>query len=110
MAEEIVRADAPDRALVALDYFDAGLNRVGAWVAGARAALRALLFALLLPESRLREAEAGGRGLDRPVLREEARIRPAAYCRPLRARDQSAPRRRTRGVCLHPSFYGNIAA
>lgn len=76
LAEEAVRAGAPDRTFVALDYFDAGINRVGAWVAGARAALRAFLFALLLPEARLREAEAGGRGLDRLVLREEARALP----------------------------------
>jgi L-rhamnose isomerase len=76
VAEEIVRAAAPDRTFVALDYFDGGINRIGAWVAGARAALRAILFALLLPEARLREAEAGDRGLDRLVLREEARALP----------------------------------
>jgi L-rhamnose isomerase len=76
LAGEIVRAGAPERTFIALDYFDGSINRVGAWVAGARAALRALLFALLLPDARLREAEDGGRGLDRLALREEARALP----------------------------------
>jgi len=76
VAEEVVRTGALDRTVVALDYFDASINRVGAWVAGARAAQRAFLAALLLPVSDLRSAEEGGRGLDRLVLREEARTLP----------------------------------
>jgi L-rhamnose isomerase len=76
VAEEIVRAAALDRTLVALDYFDGSVNRIGAWVAGARASLRAFLAALLAPEAGLRAAEAEDRGLDRIVLREEARALP----------------------------------
>jgi len=76
VTEEIVRAKALDRVRLALDYFDASLNRVGAWVIGARAALQGLLYALLLPESGLREAEAEGDGFLRLALREEARLRP----------------------------------
>ena len=52
------------------------INRVGAWVIGARAALQGILFALLLPEARLREAEASGDGFRRLALREEARLLP----------------------------------
>ena len=63
MTEEIVRGRALDRIHIALDYFDASINRVGAWVIGARAVLKGLLCGLLLPEDELREAEAEGRRL-----------------------------------------------
>jgi len=76
VTEEIVRAKALDRVQLALDYFDASLNRVGAWVIGARAALQGVLYALLLPETKLREAEAAGDGFRRLALREEARLLP----------------------------------
>jgi L-rhamnose isomerase len=51
--EEIVRAGVLDRVLLALDYFDPGSSRIGAWVTGARATLRSLLAALLQPLERL---------------------------------------------------------
>lgn len=60
VAEEIVRAQALDRVHLALDYFDASMNRVGAWVIGARAVLRGLLRALLEPHARLKEIEEEG--------------------------------------------------
>jgi L-rhamnose isomerase len=76
VTEEIVRAKALGRVRLALDYFDGSLNRVGAWVVGARAALQGILSALLLPEAKLREAEAAGDGFRRLALREEARLLP----------------------------------
>jgi len=72
VTEAIVRAKALDRVQLALDYFDASINRVGAWVIGARAALQGVLFALLLPEAALREAEGKGDGFRLLALREEA--------------------------------------
>ena len=71
VTEEIVRTKALDRVHIALDYFDASLNRVGAWVIGARAALKGLLAALLLPEAELRRAEAASDGFRRLAIREE---------------------------------------
>jgi L-rhamnose isomerase len=76
VAEEIVRCRALDRTHVALDYFDASLNRVGAWVIGARAALKGFLWALLLPEERLRAAERAENYFERLALREEFKSMP----------------------------------
>ena len=55
IAKEIVRNDALDRVFIALDYFDASINRVAAWVTGARNMQKALLYALLLPNEKLRD-------------------------------------------------------
>lgn len=74
--EELVRGDFLGRTRVGLDYFDASINRVAAWVIGARAALKALLIALLEPIARLRELEAGGDFTSRLALLEEARALP----------------------------------
>jgi len=76
VAAEIVRAGALGRVHLALDYFDASLNRVGAWVIGARAALKAMLFALLEPTARLREMEAAGDGFGRLAMLEEMKTLP----------------------------------
>jgi L-rhamnose isomerase len=85
VTEEIIRAAALDRVFLALDYFDASINRIGAWVVGARAALKGLLAGLLLPIEKVRAAEAEGRGFERLALREEFRSLPLgavwdAYC------------------------------
>ena len=53
IAKEIVRNDALDRVFIALDYFDASINRVAAWVIGMRNIEKALLYALLLPNKTL---------------------------------------------------------
>ena len=53
IAKEIVRNDALDRVFIALDYFDASVNRVAAWTVGARNMQKALLNALLLPSEKL---------------------------------------------------------
>jgi len=58
---EVVRAGALERVHCALDYFDAGMNRIAAWVIGARATLKALLTSLLEPKARLHELDQAGR-------------------------------------------------
>ena len=73
---ELVRGDALDRAAVALDYFDASINRIAAYVIGARATRKAILYALLEPRETLRELEAAGRGAQKLALMEEAKTMP----------------------------------
>ena len=57
IAKEIVRNGALDRVFIALDYFDASINRIAAWTIGARNLEKALLFALLQPAEQLRELQ-----------------------------------------------------
>jgi L-rhamnose isomerase len=76
VAEEVVACRALDRIRIALDFFDASLNRVGAWVIGARATLKAFLFALLQPRARLAEVERSEKMFDRLALREEFKAMP----------------------------------
>ena len=70
-ALEVVRAGALERVHLALDFFDGGIDRVGALVLGARAAARALLRALLEPAEALEEREEAGDGFGVLFLREE---------------------------------------
>jgi L-rhamnose isomerase len=58
--QEIVRGGYLNRIHIGLDYFDASINRVAAWVIGMRNTLKALLLALLEPSERLRHHEASG--------------------------------------------------
>lgn len=76
LAAEIVRSQLLDRIHIALDYFDAGINRIGAWVLGARAVLKGLLLALLEPHDTLKELEAPNRTLSRLSLFEEMKTLP----------------------------------
>jgi L-rhamnose isomerase len=76
VALEIVRGDALDRVHLALDFFDASVNRVGAWVTGVRATIKALLFALLEPTETLRTLEEEGDYFGRMALLEELRAMP----------------------------------
>ena len=55
IAKEIVRNDALDRVFIALDYFDASINRIAAWTIGMRNMQKALLNALLIPSAALAE-------------------------------------------------------
>jgi L-rhamnose isomerase len=71
LMQEIVRGDYLNRVHIGLDYFDASLNRVAAWVIGARNALRALLLALLEPTAHLRQLELAGDYTARLALLEE---------------------------------------
>lgn len=69
--QELVRGDFLGRTHIGLDYFDASINRVAAWVIGTRSALRALLLALLEPIDHLRSLEVAGDYTARLALLEE---------------------------------------
>ena len=73
LAQEIVWADALPRVNIGLDYFDASINRIGAYVVGIRATQKAFLQALLSPIAKLREYEAAGKNFERLALLEEAK-------------------------------------
>jgi L-rhamnose isomerase len=86
LASELVRGDVLDRVAIALDFFDASINRVAAWVIGTRNVRRALLRALLEPGARLAEAEARLDRTARLALLEEDKALPWGavwdeYCR-----------------------------
>ncbi len=76
IAQELVRGDYLDRTHIGLDYFDASINRVAAWVIGTRNALRAVLAALLEPIDRLRAAENAGDFTARLAMLEEQKAMP----------------------------------
>jgi len=76
IAEEIIRCGIQDRVHIALDFFDASMNRVGAWVIGARATLKAILMALLEPGSLLKEYEETGNFFSRLGLLEVLKTMP----------------------------------
>lgn len=76
LCKEIVRCDALDKVHIGLDYFDASINRIGAYVVGSRATQKCLIQALLEPLATLREHEAAGRGFERLALLEEAKSLP----------------------------------
>jgi len=76
LAEEIVRCGVLDRVNIATDFFDGSINRIGAWVIGARAILKAFLHALLEPLDQLRESESSGDLFSRLALMEENKSLP----------------------------------
>lgn len=76
IAQEIVRANALNRVNVGLDYFDASLNRIGAYVVGVRAAQLAFLFALLEPTAKLKEFESQGKNFERLAYLELLKTKP----------------------------------
>ena len=76
LCKEIVRCDALDRVHIGLDYFDASINRIGAYVIGTRATQKCLLQALLEPIETLRHHEAKGEGFERLALLEEGKSLP----------------------------------
>jgi L-rhamnose isomerase len=76
IAEEIVRNDLLGRVHLGLDYFDASINRVAAWVIGARSLLKALLLVLLEPTAKLRKLEVDGDFTSRLAQLEEAKTLP----------------------------------
>jgi L-rhamnose isomerase len=85
IAQELVRGDYLGREHIGLDFFDASINRVAAWVIGARAMIKALLLALLEPIAALRKAEQNGDYTSRLALLEEAKTMPVGavwdhYC------------------------------
>jgi len=76
IAQELVRGDYLGRTHIGLDYFDASINRVAAWVIGARNMLRALCFAMLEPHARYKKLEREGDYTARLALMEEAKTLP----------------------------------
>ena len=86
IAKEIVRCDALDRVFIALDYFDASINRISAWVTGFRNLQKALLFALLQPNDMLKKLQDEGDFTQLMVMQEELKTYPFGeiwdeYCR-----------------------------
>ncbi len=86
IAKEIVRCDALDRVLIGLDYFDASINRVAAWVTGVRNMQKALLFALLIPHDKLRKLQDEGKFTRLLVMSEDLKAYPfgdiwTAFCK-----------------------------
>ncbi len=77
IAQELVRGGYLGRVHVGLDYFDASINRVAAWVVGGRNFLRAMLLALLEPSDQLRAMEVAGDYTGRLVLLEELKGLPS---------------------------------
>jgi L-rhamnose isomerase len=76
LAREIIRTNALGRVYLATDYFDASINRIGAWVIGMRSLLKALLIALLEPADTLRKLELDGKGAEKLALSEELKALP----------------------------------
>lgn len=89
--EELVRGDFLPRTHIGLDFFDASINRVAAWVIGTRATLKALLSALLEPSKLLREAEASGDFTSRLALLEESKTLPLGEVWEEHCRRQETP-------------------
>jgi L-rhamnose isomerase len=85
IAQEIVWGGYLGRVRIGLDYFDASINRVAAWVIGTRNMIKALLLALVAPIDELKKAELAGDYTTRLALMEEVKSLPFAavwdfYC------------------------------
>jgi L-rhamnose isomerase len=78
LAKEIVCCNALDRVLIGLDFFDASINRIVAWVVGARNMQKALLFALLRPNDKLTRWQQEGNFTDLLAYQEELKFYPFA--------------------------------
>jgi L-rhamnose isomerase len=76
IAEEIIRSESPDKIFLGLDYFDASINRIAAWIIGARATLKSMLYALLEPWERLKNYENDGNYFQRLALLDELKTFP----------------------------------
>lgn len=86
MAKEIVRNDALGRVYMALDYFDASINRVSAWTVGFRSWQKALLNAMCMPYAKMKQLQDENRLTELMVVQEEIKTYPLGdvwneYCR-----------------------------
>ena len=86
ICKEIVCCDGLDKVFIALDYFDASINRVSAWVTGFRNLQKSLLFALLQPNGEMKKLQDEGNWTKLMVLQEELKTMPFGevweeYCR-----------------------------
>lgn len=100
MAKEIVRNDGLGRVYMALDYFDASINRVSAWAMGFRSWQKALLAALCTPDAELKRLQDQGRFTELMVRQEAVKLLPLGdiweeYCR-------------REGVVSDRDFYGEV--
>lgn len=76
IAAEIIRNDFLSRVNIGLDFFDASINRIGAYVVGTRATQKAFLIAMLEPTSKLLEMEEAGQNFERLAMLEELKTMP----------------------------------
>ena len=76
IAKEIVRCDGLDRTYMALDYFDASINRISAWTVVFRSRQKALLSALITPNDMLRKLQEEGNMTRLMVMQEEMKTLP----------------------------------
>ncbi|MEE4116373.1 MAG: L-rhamnose isomerase [Marinilabiliaceae bacterium] len=76
IAQEVVRSNALDRVNIGLDFFDASINRIGAYIAGTRAAQLAFMIALLEPGDKLKQYESAGKNFERLALMELTKSMP----------------------------------
>ena len=86
IAQQLIRGDYLQRVHIGLDFFDASINRIAAWVIGTRCMLKALLIALLEPVTMLREIELADNYTARLAMLEELKTMPFGavwdyYCR-----------------------------
>ena len=76
IAQEIIRGGYQKRVHIGLDFFDASINRIAAWVIGTRCMIKALLLALLEPIADMKQAEAEGNLTRRLAITEELKTMP----------------------------------
>lgn len=86
IAKEIVRCDALERVYMALDYFDASINRISAWVVGIRSWQKALLMAMCMPHDSLKKLQDESKFTELMVMQENAKDLPYSdvwneYCK-----------------------------
>ena len=91
VCREIARQDAFGKVNIALDYFDASINRIAAWTIGARSLQKAILEAALEPTALIKEAEKAGRNHERLALMEEAKTLPFSAVWDKYCLDQGVP-------------------
>lgn len=76
IAKEIVRCNALNRVYIALDYFDASINRISAWAVGMRSMQKALLMALCMPNEELKKLQDEGRFTELMAKQEAMKMMP----------------------------------
>lgn len=76
IAKEIVRCDALNRVYIALDYFDASINRISAWAVGMRSMQKALMMALCTPNETLKKLQDEGRFTELMAVQEAVKMLP----------------------------------
>ncbi len=91
IAKEIIRCDALDKVMIGLDYFDASINRVAAWVIGVRNMQKALLQAMLIPHEKLKGLQDSGKFTELMMVNEELKTYPLGAVWDHFCRQQNVP-------------------